>query len=422
MKFDELTKRHLELVDATKTFWDNQDAKGEEPTLAEKEQIKDLNKELEQVEGQLSESKQYHDMRAAHMGKSAELDKPVRTVPFPNGNGGQPKAQVKTVGAQFTQDFPEFKEWLHNLSPSGQIPESMRVGQSPAMPFDAKALITGLSDTSGGAMVRTDYAALASLPFRPLTLRDIITVGRTTSDVVEYPRVTGYTNNAAPVAEATTTSGGTGAKPESDMTLEKITTTVKTVAHWIPATKRALSDAGQIETLINAFLNQGLEEELEDQMITGDGTGENFAGIDSLVTTAQAWSTSLLETTRKARTKVRTTGRANATAYLLHPDDWERIDLLQDNEARYYFGGPAILGSPRIWGLPVVESEGVPTGKGWCGDFKQLVLWDREQATIRVSDSHSDFFVRNLVAILAELRAAFGVFRPAALVEMDLTA
>jgi hypothetical protein len=30
------------------------------------------------------------------------------------------------------------------------------------------------------------------------------------------------------------------------------------------------------------------------------------------------------------------------------------------------------------------------------------------------SDSHADFFIRNLVAILGELRAAFGVLRPAA--------
>ena len=39
-----------------------------------------------------------------------------------------------------------------------------------------------------------------------------------------------------------------------------------------------------------------------------------------------------------------------------------------------------------------------------------------------VSDSHSDFFIRNLVAILAELRAAFGILKPNAIIEIDLTA
>ena len=37
------------------------------------------------------------------------------------------------------------------------------------------------------------------------------------------------------------------------------------------------------------------------------------------------------------------------------------------------------------------------------------------------TDSHSDFFVKNLIAILAEMRAAFGVIRPAAFVTIDLT-
>jgi hypothetical protein len=50
------------------------------------------------------------------------------------------------------------------------------------------------------------------------------------------------------------------------------------------------------------------------------------------------------------------------------------------------------------------------------------MLWDREQAAISVSDSHADFFVRNLIAILAELRAAFGVIRPPAFVAIDLDA
>ncbi|WP_420835733.1 hypothetical protein [Actinomyces ruminis] len=38
------------------------------------------------------------------------------------------------------------------------------------------------------------------------------------------------------------------------------------------------------------------------------------------------------------------------------------------------------------------------------------------------SNSHADFFVRNLVAILAEERLAFGVTRPAAFVQTSVQA
>lgn len=416
-----MVSERIAKIDQVKDIWDK--LGDEDPSTEQAEEIKTLNKEIEELEHSISESKSFQQMKEKNLAQSADLEKLNRGgIPHPNGDGkGNDGVERKSVGQQFTEDFQEFKDWREAIAPHGDIPETMRVGNSPAMHF--KALITGASVTSAGAMVRRDYAGLVELPFRPLMLRDLITIGTTGSDLIEYPRVTGYTNAAAAVAEATASSGGSGAKPESNIALEKVTTSVKTIAHWIAASKRALSDAGQIRTLIDNFLDYGLEEELEDQIISGDGVGENFTGITGTTgITEQAWSTNILTTTRKARTKVKVTGRANATGYLLHPTDWETIDLLQDNEGRYYYGGPSILGNPRLWGLPVVESEAQPVGFGWCADFRTIVLWDREQATVRVSDSHSDFFVRNLVAILAELRAALGVFRPAALVHMDLTA
>lgn len=335
----------------------------------------------------------------------------------------------KTLGERFTE-APEFKNWLSSVAPNGVIPQSAKGLHSPAIAFGMKDLVTGVSDTSAGALVDSDWRGLLDglAQFqRPLTVTDLVTRGQTTSDTVEYARVTGFTNAAAPTAEATRADdGGTavdrGEKPESAMTLEKVTATVKTIAHWLPATKRALSDAAQIRTLIDNFLRYGLEEELEDQIVTGDNTGENFEGILEVSgIQAQAWDTDLLTTTRKARTLVRTVGRARPTAFVFHPNDNERIDLLKNSNGDFYFGGPTSNPSAPLWGLPRVESEAIPEGTGLVADWRMAVLWDREEAAVQVSDSHADFFVRNLVAILAEMRAAFGVIRPKAFVEIDLT-
>jgi HK97 family phage major capsid protein len=343
--------------------------------------------------------------------------------------GAQRVTSRKSVGSQFTEDA-RFREWMKSVAPTGTIPESSKGLNSPAVAFDSKALITGVSDTSAGAIVQNDQIGLQvglDLFQRPLTIRDVITNGQTDSDTIEYSRVTAITNNAAPTPEATSSAtpglGGVavgayttahGVKPESSMTLEKVSTTVKTIAHWLPATKRALSDAGQIRTLIDNFLRYGLEEELEDQIVSGAGTGENFEGILTVSgTQTQAWDTNLLVTTRKAKTKVRTVGRSRANAFLLSPEDNERIDLLRDDSGgagtgSFLFGSPAGNQVQTLWGL--------------VGDFRKAVLWDREQAAVQVSDSHNDFFVRNLVAILAEMRAGFGVVQPSAFVEIDLTA
>ncbi|MFF1709312.1 phage major capsid protein [Streptomyces sp. NPDC058268] len=342
----------------------------------------------------------------------------------------------KSIGAHYVEST-EYKSLLAT-APNGGFGAKQRV---QSLPVGFKSLVTGASDTSGGAFVQNDYIGLqvaADAFQRPLMLRDVVTPGTTTSDTVEYVRMTSYTNAAAPVAEATssaapTAPGGAGAlvnnagggyKPESALAAAKVTTPVRTIAHWIPITKRSLSDAAQIRTLIDAFLRYGLEEELEDQMISGDNTGENFEGLGNVSgVQAQAWDTNALTTLRKAKTKVRTVGRSIANAYLLNPADLETVDLLQDNEGRYYFGGPGGVGSASVlWGLPVIETEAVPAGTGYVGDFRKAILWDREQASVTVTDSHADFFVRNLVAILAEMRAAFGVIQPNAFVEVDLTA
>lgn len=351
--------------------------------------------------------------------------------------GFQLPNRKKSVGQQFIES-DEYKGLMAQAK-GGNFGAKQRV-QSGLAGF--KSLVTGASDTSGGAFVVPDQLGLQvglDAFQRPLRIRDLVTPGQTSSDSVEYVRMTSFTNNAAPVAEATSAASptapvsgggalipnaGGGYKPESSLAAVKITAPVKTIAHWMPITKRAVSDAAQVVTLIDAFLRYGLEEELEDQMITGDNTGENFEGLATVSgVQSQAFDTDLFTTLRKGRTKVRTVGRSIANGYLLNPVDLETLDLLQDNEGRFYFGGPSGVGTAQtLWGLPVIETEAVPQGTAYVGDFRKAILWDREQATIQMTDSHLDFFVRNLVVILAEMRAAFGIIQPNAFVEVDLAA
>lgn len=417
----EQAKELTTLLAVDKEFWIKQ---GEEVlTGDQKKEVEERGKKIEELSASLEESKQYQAARKRNEEINAALNTPTDRPSFGDGEDLHASGK-KSLGYRFTES-KEYKEWLHAVAPNGFPPDGVRIGSSPAV--EAKDLVTGVSATSAGALVRRDYAPLVDFPFQPLTIRDVVTVGRTGSDLIEFPRVTGYTSNAAPVAEATTTptsfqQAGNGLKPQSSLVLEKVTTSVKTIAHWIPVTRRALSDAAQIQTLIDNFLNIGLELELEEQMIKGNGAGENFLGLDNTPNiTIQNFDTDMLTTTRKALTKARVIGRAQRiSGFILNPFDWEALDLTQDNEARYYFGGPMVLGQKRLWGQIVVESEAVFQGTGYTGDTKQAVLWDREQATIRMSDGVEDYFVRNLVAVLAELRAAFGVFRPPAIVRMDL--
>jgi HK97 family phage major capsid protein len=325
-------------------------------------------------------------------------------------------------------EAPQFKQWYRGIAPSGTISESTKgIGSPPVqMNLGLKTLLTGASGTSAGAMVFPETAPFVGpAGRRELTLRDLISIVPTASDQVQFAKFDTETNAAASVPEATATGGTTGTKPESAMAFTTVTVNVRTFAHWIPVTKRAFADAPQLRALVDQSLLHGLAEELEDQMLTGGGTGEDFTGlsITSSVQT-QGFVENNMVTCLKGRTKVRTVGRARPTAYLMNPADVENLLLWRDTQGHFMLSDPA-GGNPytnvTLWGLPVVQSEGIPAGTGYVGDFKELFLFDRQAAEISVSDSHADMFVRNMLAVLAEVRAGFCVRRPPSLVKLTLS-
>ena len=73
---------------------------------------------------------------------------------------------------------------------------------------EVKALITGVSDTSAGAFVTNQPGGYVPQPRRRLRILDLVRLGDTTVDAVEYARQTTFTNAAAEVAEATATNDG----------------------------------------------------------------------------------------------------------------------------------------------------------------------------------------------------------------------
>jgi HK97 family phage major capsid protein len=360
--------------------------------------------------------------------------------------GGQPtptvfhqptgKTGFKTLGQMYVESA-EYKGLMAQF-PSGNIGKEARVSSHP---FGVKALLTGLSDTQGGAFITTDRQAdVEMLGRRPLTIRDLVSKRTTTSDTVDFVQQTTQTAAAATVAEATSSAApttgassgaalilnpGGGYKPEGTMAFQVVTANVKTIAEWIPATKRGLADASQLRGLIDQELRDDLAEEEEDQILNGNGTGENITGIlNTSGIQTQALSSLVAgvdpktETLLRAKTKVLTVGRSRPTGVVINPVDWEAITLarLAKNPANEGDG----IAVERIHGMAVVQSEAMPAGTALVGDYRKAVIWDREQSSITATDSHADFFIRNLVAILAEERIAFGVLRPKAFVKATI--
>lgn len=359
---------------------------------------------------------------------AAEIGEPA--VDDIKAQGDRPvRERVKSLGLQVV-DSQAFKDAMAPFK-GGHVSERSAFNTAPV---SVKGLFVGGTDTSAGAFVVNEQSGIVeSLGRKPLTIRDLVSVRRTGSDAVEYVAQTSHTNAAATVPEATSSAAPTapgtagalvlnangGYKPEGAWAYERKVANVKTIAEWVPATKRALADVAALEGLINDELRMDIAEAEESQILNGDGTGENFTGINTWSgVQTQAFSTDLFESVRKGITKARTIGRVNPTAVVVNPTDAEKIDLAKDLNGVYRYGGPQIIGQRTLWGLPVVESETQAAGSALLGDFSKAVIWDREQTTVTVTDSHADFFIRNMVAILAEERLAFAVTRPTAFVKV----
>jgi len=277
-----------------------------------------------------------------------------------------------------------------------------------------KTLITGLSDTSAGAFVINQrFGGLIDLLRETPKVAALVASGSTDSDTVEWVEQSTRTNAAAETLEAT--SGSDGALPESALALVVRNTIVQEIGHFIPVTRRAMADAGQIRTIIDNELTDGILYRLDNQLLNGNGTTPNLKGIlqTAGIATQAKGADSRVDAIHKAMTQLEL-AFLSANAVVMHPTDWQSVRLDKTANGDYYFGPPTGVGSKVLWGLPVVTTTLIAQGTALVGDFNASTLYLREGIAVAATEAHSDWFIRSIIAVKAQMRAAFGVQRPAA--------
>lgn len=322
------------------------------------------------------------------------------------GMGGG--SSVKSLGEQFTE--------------SDEVVSAIKAGQSfkGTATFNLKAITSATADAGGsaGALLNPlQIPGIIAPQERTLTVRQLITPGRISTSSLEYFQETGFTNAAAMVAEM-------ALKPESTMKFASKTANVRTLAHWVIASKQILDDVPVLQSYIDGRLRYGLAIVEEDQLLLGDGTGQNLLGLIPQATDfdedRRVAGDTQIDIIRRAITQVRI-AEFRATGIVLHPNDWEKIELTKTDDKAYVFANPQNMAQPRLWGLPVVDSTAMPEGEFMVGAFRLgAQLFDREAANVQISTEDRDNFVKNAVTIRAEERLALAVYRPESFVHGDL--
>ena len=314
--------------------------------------------------------------------------------------------QKKTLGQEFV-DCEEFITGHKIMGSKSTINMYIKA--------DITTANTGNAGDAGAAIEPNRLQGIQELPKQRLTIRNLIAPGHTELPTVSYTVETGFTNNAGVVAEGKL-------KPQSDITLANKTVNTQVIAHWTRATKQILSDAPQVQSLINSRLIYGLQLKEEYQLLHGDGTGDNLHGI---IPQASAFNPPAGLTTPTPTTGIdiiriamlqAALAEYPATAHVLNPIDWASIELLKDSEGRYLIGNPQGTLTPTLWGLPVITTQSIAYGKFLTGAFNMgAQVFDQWDSRIEASFQGDDF-TTNRITFLAEERLALAVYRPEAFV------
>lgn len=335
-------------------------------------------------------------------GLRAKLDDLEQRAAREGGDG----EEAKSFGERFVED-ERVKAFLANEPTSGRVDARFKATISSAT--------TNAAGSAGAGVQTTRLPGILELPQRRMTVRDLLSQGRMDGSTLEYVRETGFTNSAAPVAEL-------AAKPESDLRFDLVSTSAKVIAHWMKASRQILSDFAQLRSVIDQRLMYGLAFAEENQLLNGDGTGQNLNGI---IPQATAFTAPITITTPTEIDNLRLAmlqaelALFPSTGVVLNPKDWARIELEKDTTGRYIIGNPQGTISPTIWGLPVVTTQAIAEDKFLAGAFKLgAQVFDRWDARVEVGYVNDDF-TKNLVTILAEERLALAVYRPEAFVFGD---
>ncbi len=374
----------------------------------QKEKIKGLNEELA---GSLDELK-IEESKAANEKAMEVSNDVVNELPVVE----EAPAGVKSIGEQFT-NTDAYNNYMSNgvkgvdsqaefkttLNTTGYPPESLR---APGI------LETALRD-----------------PNAVIGLFDQIT---TDQNAYVYLEETTFTNNAGEIAE----SGDISSANEGALAFTERTESIRKIATFLPVTDELLADVSGIQGYVNSRLTTMMRLRMDNQLLNGDGSAPNLtgvlnkSGINTFDYSSYSGELNRLGQVYQAITEIRKDSFVEPDSVIMHPSDWYQIVTAVTDQAGTTSAGlasknPLIVAAggfggdvaAKLWGLNVVPSTAIAegtalVGKFGGGDAAQIVM--RQGVDLAVSDSHSDFFAKNQLAIRLTMRMGFVVYKPTA--------
>ena len=212
----------------------------------------------------------------------------------------------------------------------------------------------------------------------------------------------------------------------------QVTESLKLIAGWINISKLMFPDLPFLVSEINGRLLYALGLVREQQLLNGDGTGENIRGLlnrSGLQTEAAASGADNADAIYRAISKVQELSGYSADGIIINPADYTRLRLSKDANGQYFGGGffsgaygsTGLAWEPPIWGVRTVVTPAVAAGTAVVGSFMQgATVYSNGGIVVTSTDSHEGNFTKNIVTTLAEERKLLAVRVPKAFCKVTL--
>lgn len=380
------------------------------------DEMKSLLEAVDRIEGKMSETAKSNETELKRLGdEQVKLARQMLELQQ-KGIQGKQDTEVKTAG-DMVVDTDHFKAFRDGSAQKARVELSET--------FDKKSATNPITTPTGGVVQAYRRPGILPGAFRPLTIEGLFPSLPVTTNAFEYvqEKEAENVNGAAFVAEG-------AQKPFGSTAFETKTGTIKTIAHLARVSKQLMADAPALVAYINQRLIYGIDLVVEDQLVTGDGSGQKLSGILHTGNYTDHGVTQLKQLPKNpttfdlillAKSKVEQ-AFFRPNVILLNPSDWSAMLMEKNASGDYYLGHPASVAPKTLWGLPVWTTPAIAAGKFLVGDFNQAAtLWTRQGMTVEMFEQDSDNVQKNLVTIRAERRLGFGVERVKAMCGGTLT-
>lgn len=319
---------------------------------------------------------------------------------------GEVLAKLETDGGAITGNF---KTALRNgLEKNKEALKGLKDNRHGSVRFELKAVADMLVSThvSGQIPQAEREAGITRIVVRQPFLVELVntgTIGSTTWEWVEQKTPEG---GAAMTAEG-------AAKSQADFNLVLASATVRKVTSYIKASKEMLDDIPLMESEINQELTQLIDLKIDEQVLSGDGTGQNLTGIleNAVAFAAGSFATGQpneideannQDVLRVAINQIMV-AQFQPNFILMHPSDVTGMDVQKASNGHYVLPPFSTNGNTVIKGIPIVQNTGITEGDYLVGDFTKSGVRFKEGLTIDVGFENDDF-TKNFITILAESR------------------